>query len=167
MAFALTYTEDKGSWPLELVAEVLKTGRVTCQVSGYSPVVTGNPLDFKPDLNTLISLVPQSTSAYISIKSAVRLFNMWLKDPTMPNPVLQLHDEIISIVKCGTPVEDVDRVMQTACANANKMKFESDPTGFKTMTIPVGDVVAGYTWDKLKEDAKHRDPAKLYIEDYA
>lgn len=166
MAFASTYVEVKNDWPLELVAEVLKTGRVTCQVSGYSPVVTGNPLDFKPDLNTLISLVPQSTSAYISIKSAVRLFNMWMQDPTMPNPVLQVHDEVISLVKCGTPIDAIDNLIAEACANASKMKFESDPTGFKTMVIPVGDVVAGRTWDKLKEDPQKREASKQFIEDY-
>lgn len=166
--FANTYPEVKGDWPLELVAEVLATGRVTCQISGYSPVVTGNPLDFKPDLNTLISLVPQSTSAYISIKSAVRLFNKWLDDHTFPlNPVLQIHDEIISIVKCGTPVANVDDIINTNCANSNKVKFESDPTGYKTLVIPVGEVVVGRTWDKLKEDPKRREDSKTLIEDYA
>ena len=167
MVFAETYVEVKESWPLELVYEVLTTGRVTCQVSGYSPVVCGNPLDFKPDLNTLISLVPQSTSAYISIKSAVRLFNLWLADINFPlNPVLQLHDEIISMVKKGTPVAEVDYLINTHCANANKMKFESDHSGYKTMVIPVGEVVAGATWDKLKEDPKKREDAKQFIEDY-
>ena len=35
------------------------------------------------------------------------------------------------------------------------------------MSIPVGDVVAGRTWDKLKVDAKPREESKQLIGDYA
>ena len=164
-AFADTYYEVKNVWPLELVMELVMTGRVTCQVSGYSPVMLGNPIEFKPDLNGLISTVPQSTSAYISIKSAMRLFWKWVYDPTFPIiPVVQIHDEVVSLTDANEDVDVIDGLTLEYCSNAYQMKWGD---GYKTMSIPVGDVAAGHDWSKLKEDAKKRTPDKLKIGDYA
>ena len=163
--FADTYVEVKTTWPLELVTEVVKTGRVTCQVSGYRPVILGNPIEFKPDLNGLISTVPQSTSAYISIKSAKKLFWSWLRSDSFPLiPVVQIHDEVVSLTKDDTPVSLVDSLILDHCSNSYPMKWGEDT---KIMSIPVGDVVAGRTWDKLKVDAKPREESKQLIGDYA
>ena len=163
-AFAKTYHEVKVTWPQELVREMLTTGRVTCQVSGYSPVMVGNPLEFKPDLNGLIATVPQSTSAYISIKSANKLFWAWMEQPDFPLiPVVQIHDEVVSLTKADTPIDVVDKLTLEYCSNSFPMKWGA---GTKDMIIPVGDVAVGYTWDKLKEDAKKRTPDKLNVGDY-
>ena len=79
-------------------------------------------------------------------------------------PVVQIHDEVVSLTKADTPIDVVDKLTLKYCSNSFPMKWGA---GTKDMIIPVGDVAVGHTWDKLKEDAKKRTPDKLNVGDYA
>ena len=162
--FAERYMEVKHSWVVRLVLQVCDTGRLKFQVGGYSPLMIGDPVNFKPDLNTVIATTPQGESAYISIVGSLKLFAEWLEHGSPVKPILQLHDENITLVPVGTPIEYVDAHYLKCCENFNEMKWLDDTT--TTLSIPVGEVAVGTHWNQLKYDALKRIPDKQYVEDY-
>ena len=124
----------------------------------------GDPVNSKPDLNTVIATTPQGESAYISIVGSLKLFAEWLEHDSPVKPILQLHDENITLVPIGTPIEYVDVHYLKCCENFNEMKWLDDTT--TTLSIPVGEVAVGTHWNQLKYDALKRIPDKQYVEDY-
>lgn len=162
--FAGRYTEVKFDWPVRLVLQVCDTGRLKFQIGGYSPLMLGDPVNFKPDLNTVIATTPQGESAHISIDGSLKLFAAWLEGGSPVKPVLQLHDENISLVPIGTPIEYVDGHYLKCCENFNEVDWLN---GTKTiLSIPVGDVAIGTHWNHLKIDAKKRSAERSLVEDY-
>lgn len=162
--FAKAYPEVKIDWVIKLVQEVLLTGRIMCTVSGYAPLILGDPIRLKSDLNNIISIIPQSTSAYISIKASIRLFNAWLYDKSGVFPLLQIHDENVCTCNQDMSMVYVDGLVEKLCSNAYKMRWGID---YKTMVIPVGEVVVGKTWDALKAKPKKRVDNLEEIKHYA
>lgn len=163
--FAERYKEVKHDWIVRLVLQVCETGRLKFQIGGYSPLMLGDPVNFKPNLNTVIATTPQGESAHISITGSLKLFAAWLDGGSPVKPVLQLHDENISLVPEGTPIEYVDKHYLECCENHNEVEWLN---GTKTvLSIPVGEVVIGKHWNKLKLDPQKREHVKHYVEDYA
>lgn len=164
-AFAERYKEVKHDWVVKLVLDVCTYGRLKFQVGGYSPLVIGDPVNHKPDLNTVIATTPQGESAYISIVGSMTLFAAWLRGDSPVKPVLQLHDENISLVPKGTVMADVDRHYLDCCSNSYTVAWVNGET--TQLSIPVGEVVVGNNWSQLKNDAQKRIDSKIYIEEYA
>ena len=163
-SFAGRYKEVKHDWVVRLVLQVCETGRLKFQIGGYSPLMIGDPVNFKPDLNTVIATTPQGESAHISIDGSLKLFAAWLEGGSPVKPVLQLHDENITIVPVGTPMEYVDSHYLKCCENFNEMKWLDGTTA--TLSIPVGEVAVGSHWNQLKYDALKRIPDKQNVENY-
>lgn len=157
--FADTYPEVKNEWPEKLVIELLTTGRVHCQISGYAPIMLGSPLQYKPDLNSLISIVPQSTSAYISIKGTMALFSNWLYNGSGVMPVIQIHDENVTLIDINEDVQYVDALYNKCCRREYEVRWPAanDPNATETLCIPVGIPAFGTHWNQLKADGIQRD----------
>ena len=162
-SFAARYKEVKFDWVVSLILELCTTGRLTYQVSGFAPLMVGDPVNFKPDLNTAIATKPQGTSAYVSIVGTMQLFNDYLYNNGVVRPVLQLHDENIGLARVDTPIANVDATYLTCCANSNTVHWLDGTT---QLSIPVGDVVVGKHWNELKLDPKPRSETLLNTEDY-
>ena len=161
-SFAREYPEVKVDWVVSLVTEALSTGRIVCEISGFAPIILGNPLDNKGDLNKLISIKPQSISAYISIKASMKLFVSWLYKDSPIIPLLQIHDENVILAPETTSVYYLDNYILEHCSNVSPIKWGDK---FENLSIPVGELVFGRSWDKLKGKFKPRK--SLEVQDYA
>ena len=162
------YPEVRSKWYKSQVVKVLTKGTLPC-VTGFEPIVFGNPIDHKPDLNTVVSTEPQNLSAYISLKAAVKLVNAEIEGraPKGFRYVLQMHDEQVCTAPASTPVKEMDDFLYEECANSTDMGWVRPDTGKPAvLVIPVGEPVYAKHWAGLKADAVRRKPDLTTIGDY-
>ena len=92
----------------------------------------------------------------------MKLFVSWLYKDSPIIPLLQVHDENVILAPETTSVDYLDNYILEHCSNVSPIKWGDK---FENLSIPVGGLVFGRSWDKLKEKFK---PRKLTeVQDYA
>ena len=164
--FDATYPRIRNEWYVELVLEVYRTSRLSMP-SGFCPLVLSDPLETKSNLNSIVSVKPQSLSAYLNLRASTKLMLLEFSGE-LPGFkfVLQIHDENVGIVPIGTKVAHVDAAFNTACYNSTEFDYVWSDTGKQAvLSIPVGKPSFSGLWSGLKEDPVARPNALVEVQE--
>ncbi len=143
------YPKIRGTWYYKQLSKIVRTGRLTFN-NGYSPILSGNVLRDKREFNSAMSLEPQGLSADINLGGCVNVLLNIIKDDSDDKgiiPILQIHDELISLVPENLLVDEVDEYFKKCFTNATRIKSSG-----KIMRIPAGIPVYARNGKTLKAD---------------
>ena len=142
------YPRIRGTWYYQQLTKVIKFGRLVFE-NGFAPVICGNVLRDKNELNSVMSLEPQGLSADINLGGCTNTFLNILRksvDDKGIIPICQIHDELLGYVPEDMLVDEADTYLRKAFYNRMKMKSG------KIMEIPPGIPVYALDGKALKAD---------------
>lgn len=147
--FDKAYPTIRTRWATEQAYKISKTGRLFC-VTGYSPVMNGQPFADKPSLNRAMATEPQHTGCAVSLDTLDNIYDEMMMGLKI-FPIAQVHDEIIFAVPDNEEDKKKASEAYMKCADI-KYDFGTQWEDGEdiSLTIPTDKPIFGYRWYDIK-----------------